>query len=105
MAGLPSSGGIGPLNWLLSRRRNVRLASLPKDAGIDPDNWFSQSCRTCRLARLPSSGGIGPLNWLSQRDSSVTRPLASVVTPCHWLMGASLSQFALFVQLGPLVAL
>ena len=129
LVSLPSSDGIEPLNWFPQRDSAVRLASLPKDAGIDPDNWLFErpshvrlvrlpssggidplnwlisSSKTFRLVSLPSSEGIEPLNWLSQRDSAVTRPLASVVTPCHWPMGASLSQLVLFVQLGPLVAL
>jgi hypothetical protein len=41
---------------------------------------------------LPSSDGIGPLNWLLPRLSSVTRPSASVLMPCHSPNGRLLSQ-------------
>ena len=46
-----------------------------------------------RLARLPSSGGIVPLSWLLLRDSLLTRPVSSVVTPYQECNGLSLSQF------------
>ena len=55
--------------------------------------------------RLPSEDGIVPVNWLLSRLSSITRPLASVVTPYHSTIGALLSQFLLSVQLAPPVVL
>ena len=65
----------------------------------------STSPRSIHLAgRFPNSGGISPLNWLSARSSRVTRPSALVVTPCHSLRGASLSQLALSSQFSPFVA-
>ena len=54
---------------------------------------------------MPSSDGIDPLNWLSRRSSSVTRPSASVLTPCHSPNGRLVSQLVSSRQLLPLVVL
>ena len=48
---------------------------------VSPRSTRSPEVSSVRLARLPNSGGISPLNWLLKRDSPVTRPLSSVVTP------------------------
>ena len=36
----PSSGGISPVNWLLSRDSSVRLDRPPSSGGISPVNWL-----------------------------------------------------------------
>ena len=105
LARLPNSGGISPLNWFPLRASHDRLPRLPNSGGISPLNWFSVSHSFVRLARLPNSGGISPLNWFRWRSSSVTRPLPSVVTPSHSLIGTSLSQLLFLLQFGPPVAL
>ena len=53
---------------------------------------------------MPNSGGIGPARRLALRDSPLTRPAASVVTPCHSSNGAAVFQFVLNVQFAPPVA-
>ena len=97
--------GTHPLSWFSSRLRYCRLARLPKSGGISPLNWFSPRDNRRRLASFPNSGGISPLNWLMSSSSSVTRPLSSVVTPYHSLIGTSLSQLLFPSQFGPPVAL
>ena len=82
-----------------------RLARLPNSGGISPLNSFPPRDSRRRLARLPNSGGISPLNWLMSSSSSVTRPLSSVVTPYHSLIGTSLSQLLFLSQFWPPVAL
>ena len=42
---------------------------------------------------------------MPERSSPVTRPSASAVTPCHWPVGASVSQLSRLVQREPPVAL
>ena len=54
---------------------------------------------------LPNSGGIGPVRLFLGRSRSVTRPWASMVTPCHSSSGLSLNQFVLRLQFSPSVAL
>ena len=105
LARLPSSDGIGPLNWLLLSDSACRLARLPSSDGIGPLNWLPSSPSLSRLSRLPSSDGIDPLNWLSRRSNSVTRPSASVLTPCHSPNGRLLTQLVSSRQLLPLVVL
>ena len=78
--------------------RNSRPGS-QHSANAHPWLWFR------RWVRPPRCGGILPDNRLSGRFSSVTRPLASVVMPCHSPGGRSLSQLVLFAQFEPSVAL
>ena len=59
---LPSSGGIAPLNWLLSSLNSTRLVRLPSSGRMGPVNWLLDRYRCNRPLRLPSSGGIAPLN-------------------------------------------
>ena len=94
-----------PLNWLSLSTRFVRLVRLPNSGGISPLNSFKARRNDVRLARPPSSGGSFPLNWFSARACAMTRPFPPVATPSHSPIGASLSQFSLFFQLGPPVAL
>ena len=81
------------------------MIRLPSSGGIGPVNSFERSSSDLRLDRLPSSEGIGPVKLFLTISSSVTRPWASMVTPCHSSSGLSLNQFVLFVQFSPLVAL
>ena len=51
------------------------------------------------------SAGIVPLNAFWTRDRNLTRPFASVVTPCHAESAPLLNQLVLLVQFAPSVAL
>ena len=75
--------GTHPLSWLEPRISPVRFVRLPNSGGIKPLNWLRARDSHVRFVRLPNSAGIEPLNWLWERLSFVTRPLSSVVTPCH----------------------
>ena len=97
--------GTHPLNWFPLRNRSCSFAGLPNPGGIAPLNWLKLRLSDSRLAGLPNPGGIAPLSWLLERDSLVTRPLTSVVTPPHSLIGTSLSQLLFLSQFGPPVAL
>ena len=76
-----------------------------KPLGTHPVNWLKLRSSTSRLTRLPNSGGISPLNCFLKRNSPVTRPLSSVVTPDHSPTSTSVSQLLLLFQLGPAAAL
>ena len=100
-------GDLGPhgQNWR-PPRSELSISNRPdKLLGTHPVNWFLSRASPVRLARLPNSAGISPLNWFPSRSSSVTRPLSSVVTPSHSLIGTSLSQLLFLLQFGPPVAL
>ena len=57
-----------------------------------------------RFVRSPRASGTAPVRPFPASSSRVTRPAASVVTPYHSPSGASVSQFAPFVQFAPSVA-
>ena len=68
-------------------------------SALEPrDTWV-------RLGRSASSGGMAPTRRFLVRSSPVTRPSASVVTPCQASKGWLLSQLASVCQLSPSVAL
>ena len=104
--------------------RPTRCATGPGAPGCPDHRVQAESSRRfrCRIAtglsslsRRPSSSGIVPLRplrvqlpWLSRwpwRRTQITRPTASVRTPCHCASGSSVSQLSLLTQLGPSVAL
>ena len=62
MGRLPSSAGMGPVNWLLRRYNRSSSLRLPSSPGISPVNSFQERSRTLRLESLPTSSGISPLN-------------------------------------------
>ena len=101
----PGEPGPHGQNWRLSGAE-LCIANRPDNLlGTHPINWFPARSIHARLARLPNSDSISPLNWFSLRFSLVTRPLLSVVTPIHSLIGASLDQLSFIFQSGPPVAL
>ena len=100
----PNHGGTEPLSSFRERFRKKRFASLPSAIGIGPLNSFELRFSHPRLARLPNVDGIEPVRPLSPSSNLVTRPDASVVTPCQSPSGADVFQFVSAVQLTPPVA-
>ena len=76
----------------------MRLDRFPSSAGIGPVKSLFWRFNHVRLDRFPSSAGIGPVKLLCWRDSTVTRPLSSVLTPCHSPSGAPVFHFVLCVH-------
>ena len=78
---------------------------MPRAAGICPVNWLPWMTSPSSLENWLTCGGISPVNWLKGRNSPVTRPLASVVTPNHSRSGRVLSQLSFLGQFAPPKAL
>ena len=81
------------------------MDSAPISAGIAPLSSFPDMPRVCRLDSAPISAGIPPARLFSPSSSSITRESTSTTTPFHSPIGLSISQFSLFVQFAPPVAL
>ena len=65
----PNSGGIGPVNRLLSRYSNLSQGTCPNSAGIGPLSWLPERTNHDRKGAWLNSGGIGPVSRLFWRFS------------------------------------
>ena len=74
-------------------------------SGIQPTRLFPLRCSVLRLSSSVSRLGTVPLKAFPAKDSPVTRPLLSVVTPYHEPNGSVLNQFVLSVQVPPSIRL
>ena len=93
--------GIRPDSWFPTRLNCRRRPRFPSHAGTGPVKPFRPRESDSSLARSPNAGGSGPMRPLSTRSSPVTRPVASVVTPCQSPSGADIFQLSRSAQSGP----
>ena len=93
--------GIRPDSWFPTRLNCRRRPRFPSHAGTGPVKPFRPRESDSSLARSPNAGGSGPMRPLSTRSSPVTRPVASVVTPCQSPSGADVFQLSRSAQSGP----